>query len=71
MNQNESWTLSIVRELTEMSVEDLREFWPCWDETMKEMGFPDWARDFGRTAVELVIEKKLEKRKVGKREVSC
>lgn len=71
MNQNESWALSIVRELTEMSVEDLREFWPCWDETMKRQGLPGWARELGGIAVSLVIEKKLEKRKVGERAVSC
>lgn len=61
MNQNESWALSIVHELAGMSIEELREFWPRWNETMKEMGLPGWAREFGRTAVEPMIEKKQEK----------
>ena len=44
-----------------MSTAELREFWPHWDAAMKEMGLPDWTREFGRTAVELVIEKKRQK----------
>lgn len=45
MNQNESWALSIVHELAGMSIEELREFWPRWNETMKEMGLPGCRTD--------------------------
>lgn len=61
MNRKERGTLRIVHELAGMSIAELQEFWPHWDAAMKEMGLPVWAREFGRTAVKLVIEKKQKK----------
>ena len=61
MNQNKALVTSIVIELEELSIAELQEFWPHWDTAMKEMGLPGWVREFGRTAVNLVIEEKIEK----------
>ena len=61
MNQNEALVTSIVMELEKLSIAELRELWPVWDETMKQVGIPGPYRGFGRTAVNLVIEEKIEK----------
>ena len=63
MKEKELWTDRIVHELGKMSVEELRAFWPRWEEAMKRMNLPAWAREYGHVAVTLVIEKKLEKQR--------
>lgn len=60
MNQNKALVTSIVRELGELSIAELRELWPVWDENLKQMGITGPCREFCRIAVELVMEKKIE-----------
>ena len=62
MNQNESWTLKIIRELAEMSIEELRDFGPLWEAELVRLNVPKQARGWAALVVRLVIEKKLEKR---------
>ena len=62
MNQNESWTLKIIRELAEMSMEELRDFGPLWKAELVRLNVPKQAQEWAGLAVRLVIEKKLEER---------
>lgn len=48
----------LVHELAEMSVEELRELWPRWNEEMTRQNIPAWAQEWAGLAVKLVIEKK-------------
>lgn len=51
-------TLELIHELGKMSISELEGFWPIWNAELEGLGVGEYAKNFCKTTIDLVIDKK-------------